>query len=198
MAHARCREVAAASRRRPRPLPSQDGRDRRPFPRHGGLRHRALESRSRRLGHARRIFNVARPDRSTRATTPPSCFAALGDPPRSRRPRHPPRRPISSRRHQVYRTWLAPMSRAQGRKYASSARRRGKDGAHPGLDQQHRHPHGGLSVFAGVAAIPARGNDLWARDDQSGVIENRRALRQINEPPGRACASGLSGLTMAE
>jgi F-type H+-transporting ATPase subunit beta len=50
--------------------------------------------------------------------------------------------------------------------------------------------HEGLSVFAGVGRALARGQRPLARDEGVGRDrEDRARLRQMNEPPGAACAS---------
>ncbi len=50
--------------------------------------------------------------------------------------------------------------------------------------------HGGLSVFAGVGERTREGNDLYLEMSESGVLEKTSLVYgQMNEPPGRACAS---------
>ena len=50
--------------------------------------------------------------------------------------------------------------------------------------------HGGLSAFCGVGERSREGNDLWLEMTESGVIDKTMLVfGQMNEPPGRACAS---------
>ena len=59
--------------------------------------------------------------------------------------------------------------------------------------------HGGVSVFTGVGERTREGNDLYPRDEESGVLDKvAMVYGQMNEPPGARLRVGLSGLTMAE
>ena len=50
--------------------------------------------------------------------------------------------------------------------------------------------HGGVSVFAGVGERTREGNDLMLEMEESGVMDKVALVYgQMNEPPGRACAS---------
>lgn len=52
--------------------------------------------------------------------------------------------------------------------------------------------HGGYSVFTGVGERSREGSDLLEEMNSSGIIEKTAlAFGQMNEPPGRAHASGF-------
>ena len=85
-------------------------------------------------------------------------------------------------------------------------RRRGQDGHHSGTHPQHRHEHGGVSVFAGVGERTREGNDLWLRNAGIQIVDPHSweiskvvlVFGQMKEPPGARLRVGLTGLTLAE
>ena len=59
--------------------------------------------------------------------------------------------------------------------------------------------HGGYLGVCRRGERTREGNDLWLEMKESGVIDKAALIYgQMTEPPGRVCASGLTGLTVAE
>ena len=88
----------------------------------------------------------------------------------------------------------------QGGKIGSSAAPASADRRHRGAHPQHRHEHGGVSVFGSVGERTREGNDLWLssggrrrRPVRLVEVARRARLRPDDGAAGRAAAGGAVG-----